>query len=623
MKPFLSRTPPIPWSSLALFMAAWLLVPALRAQTDQEPAPGSKVTRDIFVLVDVSGSMLSASSKSGTTREALEAMIAEARELVVDVAQGNFDPARYADWKADPSLLISPLREIVQQAPEKAPLAGVGKQLIVIPFGDKKVRHPQSVSLPLVNFPAGFRDHLDKHFPTVFKDAQTYVTIARAETSRVAESQRIDQYYFFMITDALQDPESGTGYTKEETDLLAQWDSTNFVAKKTRIGLFEYQKPGLEKRGFQVDVWSVTLRLPPSPSTVVLNSPALSQPLSPGPVELQWAIKDGDAPPTQPSGFTFSVSVVEEATGRQLHSQNLEGGYTTSVRLDQPGRYDVTILAAPTVGTTEGLRGPALGKFEGVLNVAAPAKVVELTGQDPGKPSKVGEEFKFTWGLISEGKPLEQVPGGKFEVSISREDEPVGSSTVNGYTQSFVPAKAGGHQIKITLVPGSIPDVQVDPFVFKFEVVKADSPTPPPAPDPTPVVAEKTPVASTIRILLPTPNAVIKSKPVAFKWTPPTGIKASLYQLKITGPESLDQKLPTTAFAKRFKKPGSYLLTLSVAAPADAAATVKPATVTFRVVESSSMGWLLPLVALGGATGFWAWRRNQKPKKKPATSEET
>ncbi len=264
-------------------------------------ATSAAIARDVFVVVDVSGSVTQAGKT--TERAAVQKMVEDGKRLVIDLVRGSFRAEDFPDWKWGEQLLVSPLLEIVTANDARQPMSGLGKRAVIVPFADKAITHPAATSAPFLSFPSDFETFVGKEYPTSYRDQNTYVTLARARTAELAESLQIRQYYFLMVTDAVQDPKAA--YSEDETKLLNRWDSENFVAAKTRIGLFEYAAEGLDSRNFQVDVWKVDLDLAPASARITTIAPASGATISPGIIDVQWEVATGESGTrSRPSGYS-------------------------------------------------------------------------------------------------------------------------------------------------------------------------------------------------------------------------------------------------------------------------------------------------------------------------------
>ncbi len=437
----------IKWLTVSLFIG-------LTASIFAEP-------RDMFIVPDVSGSITSTKNPP-STREAINTMITDAKKLVGDLVRGEFDAGKHPNWRWNPELLIDPLREIVEGSPNAEPLTGPTRRVIILPFAEKgrpgtPVPHDPVVSDPIEKFPADFDKFFESQYPTTYRDQNTYVGRARAETAKVAEANEINQYYFLMITDGLDSPQPDSDFLPVDREMIKRWDSTNFVEAKTRVGLFEYRGQGAENRNFQIDIWKVDLDLPDPDSSIVLSQPTTAS-VPPGNVSLEWALETGGVR-SKPGGLNFALTVKSE-TDTVIHSETVASAYQTVVTLNEPGDYTLSISAGRSATASSSVPS-RVGGLSRVLTVRRPIPVgdsrIAITAPQEDPVLFTDGQAVFSWELETGG--VREKPDGSYRVTMTNEEtgRVIQDDVVSGYSKTIqYPTGKVPHIIRIAAeaVPG-------------------------------------------------------------------------------------------------------------------------------------------------------------------------
>lgn len=578
------------------------------------------VDRDVFVVVDVSGSVTQADNAAD--REVLQGMIKDARQLAAKLVSGTFVSEDFPYWQWDDALLDTPLREIVTPGNTTHRMSGPGKRAVIVPFGEKSTIHPTPISEPFQNFPGELESFLEKNYPTAYEDQNTYITLARARTAELAESLQIKQYYFLMITDAVQDPKAA--YTEAETKLLNRWDSKMFVPDKTLIGLFKYVRKGFESRKFEINVWRVDLELPPAEERIVISSPVAGKAVAPGSIPVDWSIEgSGKGTLLQPQGYNYFLSVTNAETGALLQSFPVKDQHSASISVETAGNYQITITGSRDAGSPKSNLPAALGSAELALVVAdapPPPRELPLKLALGVPPLMAGRDALFTWEFESE-TPGEALPDGELTIRAVDLADQAEVAQVKTRAQAWktVFAKSGDYRLRFEFRP-DVPIPGLEYYFFERTVsVAADTPDggAPVVTNTREVAAEK-PLGTALQFLLPRNNSESSSSKVIFRWSvaPKTAEPITQYKLKFTGPENFEKVSPTSGFAWTFDKPGRYTVQLSVASPPSLVKTVKPAQIAFTVKGGSGGALVMVLLlAAAGGGGYYYWKYHMKTKK--------
>ena len=399
-------------------------------------ATGSARAEDVFVLVDVSGSIDQRDARHPGTPQQIETMIAEGKRLVSDLVSARFQPAQYSNWKVD--LLDDPIAGIVGLDPDRKPLIEPGDRLAIMPFGDKTTPLGDGVKIspPLQSIPTDFETFFAASYPTNYSDKQTYLTLAKAHSARRAAKAGMDSYLLFMVTDATNDPK--LDYTEDEEALARTWDSKDYVQAHPYLGVFEYAAPGVEERNFQVEIWRVQLR--EDTSKVDIIAPREDATLPPGEVAIRFQ------PRQAPVGTEFTIRVVDANSGDPV-GEAITGLATTAKVALSPGAYVVQIDSAVTDLTERAFTvsaEPAPKPTPPPTPPQDPLNSIEVTFPDePVDPGYVDLPVKL----------IGKVNANELDVDVSGPDGGAGSHSIVTENEQLLARldlrKAGNYDIKV------------------------------------------------------------------------------------------------------------------------------------------------------------------------------
>ena len=557
--------------------------------------------RDIIVLPDVSGSVAYVKERDadGFPRNAtlvakeraqVLQMIEDGLALVYQLSDGTLSPVFAAKWQWDESLLAGPVRAIVNREPGADAMCSNSKRVIVQWFGDLSFQHQPQVSPPLTQFPADFRKFVFDHYPARlgdYRDRNTYLMFGKARTAAVAEQFGIRNYYFFMVTDATNDPKGA--YSDEPLRLIQRWDSNLFVKDHSILGIFRYNVPEMRSRNFQVEVWKVDLDIV-THASVVLRSPASGTRPEPGKVAFEWGIqKKGETDVELPPGVHFQLMAADLATGDQVDAQSVTQGYTGLLEFPRPGSYRVVIEAATLTNAPEATPR-SIQHYEGVVEIGRSSTlrwVTPVLNANGILDVPVGEtEVAWEW----EGPP------GPSPFRITLAEKVGGRILINNQEFAKTTGKllfpSEGNYV-LQLVAGE--NAPLAPQLSIPVVVTRPPPEPSPAPPASP------PQAGMISFTSPLPGSKLKSgSPVTFSWRT-SGSSAELrrFRFEISGPEPVRRETSTKGLATAIRKPGHYRASVVPISGSDV--KIQGATVEFTVVNATPplLQFLVPAVLIG------------------------
>lgn len=293
----------------------------------------------VFVLVDVSGSV----PKSGSSIQN------EAKQLAKDFCMGKFNSAQYSDWEwIGPK---DPLIESMIAGTNTQPLLDPAKDgyLMIMPLGEKDTYRQYRVER-LQQAGVGLDEFFTKHYPTVFRDKYTYVTVAIASAASVAKGTGIDSYYMVLITDELSHTQSiSANYTREEEELIAAWGTAN--AQNVKLATLKNRT----KREFQISFHKVQVsRIPivpksPGPDNFdkkelnlirPVGKQASPEPVSGGSISAIWNCLGCDTT----TEFTIRLSPVGAIQGESAQTRKTRDR-TTRFVVGSNGVYRLTLSA--------------------------------------------------------------------------------------------------------------------------------------------------------------------------------------------------------------------------------------------------------------------------------------
>ena len=198
-----------------------------------KPLWAQGLPKDVFVLVDVSGSMTGSSFGIG------HAKVEEAKELVRDLLTDRFQWSRYANWEY--SLLTPEILAVTSQAANRRPIVQPGSRLFLKRFGDPSTSKAPSIER-VINNPATDVDALFSSFPTQadFDDQRTFLWLARGMTRREAIDRGIEEYLLVEITDAREDKENLVD--ADDQVAVREFKSLKHVRVSGEIGAFTHKQ---------------------------------------------------------------------------------------------------------------------------------------------------------------------------------------------------------------------------------------------------------------------------------------------------------------------------------------------------------------------------------------------
>ena len=386
-------------------------------------AQNAGLPRDVFVLVDVSGSMVGSRFSIG------HAKVLEAKNLVRDLLADQVQWSRYPDWQH--SLLSPEILAITNRTAGRTPLLGTGSQLFLKRAGDPATSKAASLE-QVISDPVRDVDALFQRFPneSEFNNQRTFLWLARAMTRREAMGRGVTSYLLVEITDAREDKENIVD--TDDQVAVREFKNLKHVPVNGEIGSFTHR----QTRGEYV--LQVNVRL----------------------VRLAGGAGVGGGRKTLLSNLQLPQGLVEgEDAVISWDSFNAPGGLSYTVALTPPNGI-ATEQATPAPPVT-------------FSSLSAGRHTVKISLPLPGSSSLQGQ---FDVGKKSPPpvKPRETADPGEIVLQSPRRDAKIKPGSVTVSWRVVNPPAGSKYIVTVTGPPGSpkIPKKTVDATRASFSIRK-------------------------------------------------------------------------------------------------------------------------------------------------------
>lgn len=208
--------------------------------------------KDAFVLVDVSGSMKYTQINS------------EAKQIICSMLQGNLNLSNFSGWSQVKTKGLEGNCPLISE--KSSSLISAGGKVCILPFGNmERVRDYKFVDM------SNFETSFTSYFPNTFKDAWTYITLAKAYAVNVASKNGISgMVYMIIYSDGAEESMDGrVGYPEEFRSVVDYFGTRNdsFCQKKGII------RKSYNGKQFDIEIWTMgpipMVEKPYTPSTKV------------------------------------------------------------------------------------------------------------------------------------------------------------------------------------------------------------------------------------------------------------------------------------------------------------------------------------------------------------------
>lgn len=209
--------------------------------------------KDAFVLVDVSGSMKYPQINS------------EAKQIISSMLQGNLNLSNFSGWSQVKTKGLEGNCPLISE--NNSSLISAGGKVCILPFGNmERVREYKFVDM------SNFETSFNSYFPNTFRDAWTYITLAKAYVVNVASKNGISgMVYMIIYSDGAEESMNGRiGYSDEFRSIVDYFGTCNdsFCQKKGII------RKSYKGKQFDIEIWTMgpipmVVEEPYTPSTNV------------------------------------------------------------------------------------------------------------------------------------------------------------------------------------------------------------------------------------------------------------------------------------------------------------------------------------------------------------------
>ncbi len=299
--------------------------------------------KDAFVLVDVSGTMKHSQTNS------------EAKEIIKSLLQGNLSLSDYPGWSRVMTKGLDGNCPLLSE--NSVPLVSSGGKVCIIPFGDMD-RVKDYKFLDMSNFESSF----NTSFPTSFRDAWTYITLAKAYAVNVASLNGISgMVYMIIYSDGAEESMNGNiGYKSEYRNIVDYFGTCNdsFCQKKGII------RKSVNNKDFDIEIWTMgpippppgcpkcgqdPCICPPPPKKLEISKPSNGKshkdPIEiriKEPITLQWKNSDGKTKVNIRQYKDGSYKNIPVNDQSNYYAKEKKGN-TVSITFYEPQNYEVII----------------------------------------------------------------------------------------------------------------------------------------------------------------------------------------------------------------------------------------------------------------------------------------
>lgn len=211
--------------------------------------------KNAFVLVDVSGSMTYTPINS------------EARQIISSMLQGNLNLSDFSGWSQVKTKGLDGTCPLISE--NSSSLISAGGKVCILPFGNmERVREYKFVDM------SNFETSFNAYFPNTFKDAWTYITLAKAYAVNVASKNGISgMVYMIIYSDGAEESMDGrVGYPEEFRSVVDYFGTRNdsFCQKKGII------RKSYNGKQFDIEIWTMgPIPTPPDVCTICGKNPCV------------------------------------------------------------------------------------------------------------------------------------------------------------------------------------------------------------------------------------------------------------------------------------------------------------------------------------------------------------
>lgn len=192
--------------------------------------------KDAFVLIDVSGSMRYTQINS------------EAKQIISSMLQGNLVLSNVPGWSRVMTKGLDGNCPLISD--KGTPLVSAGGKVCIMPFGNmERVREYKFIDM------SNFETSFNSYFPNTFKDAWTYITLAKAYAVNIASKNGISgMVYMIIYSDGAEESMDGrVGYSDEFRDIVDYFGTQkdSFCQKKGII------RKSYNGKQFDIEIWTM------------------------------------------------------------------------------------------------------------------------------------------------------------------------------------------------------------------------------------------------------------------------------------------------------------------------------------------------------------------------------
>lgn len=276
--------------------------------------------KDAFVLVDVSGSMRYTQINS------------EAKQIISSMLQGNLNLSNFSGWSQVKTKGLEGNCPLISE--NNSSLISTGGKVCILPFGNmERVREYKFVDM------SNFETSFNSYFPNTFKDAWTYITLAKAYAVNVASKNGISgMVYMIIYSDGAEESMDGrVGYPEEFRSVVDYFGTRNdsFCQKKGII------RKSYNGKQFDIEIWTMgPIPTPPDVCTICGKNPCVCSKPSGGDGQGRERERESSIQITNPKGGINKESAIEvdaeEPT--KLSWKNYKGKVNLKVSFSSDGK---------------------------------------------------------------------------------------------------------------------------------------------------------------------------------------------------------------------------------------------------------------------------------------------